>query len=84
MGTLNKNKKWDLFVNKVDHGRVMGDGCCSVVCVIRCGEHIIKCVKKGEIIDEIYFDFRKALLSSPHSILIYKQSAWTRKYKLLK
>lgn len=61
----------------------MGDGCCNVACVIRCWEHIIKYVNKGETIDEIYLDFRKAL-SSPYSILMYRQSAEPRKYKLLK
>lgn len=70
-------------MNRVDNGRVMGDGCCNVACVIRCWEHIIKYVNKGETIDEIYLDFRKAL-SSPYSILMYRQSAEPTKYKLLK
>lgn len=61
MGPFYKDKMWDLVVNRVDHGRVMGDGCCNVACAIRCGKHIIKCVNKGETIDEIYLDFRKAV-----------------------
>lgn len=77
-------KMWDSVVNTVDGGgQVMGDGCCSVACAVRCGEYVSKCVNKGETIGEIDLDFGKAL-SPVHQQFDVQGCRQPGKYKLLK